>query len=74
MAACRPALLLLVCRRSPTALATHLWQLPVIHSATPPSAAACRADLLELARPGSAAARMRTSQRMLRSYAIFQQF
>lgn len=33
-----------------------------------------RSDLLELAAPGSVAARMRTTQRMMRSYAIYQQF
>ncbi len=34
----------------------------------------CRADLLGLASPAESASRMRTSQRMMRSYAIFQQF
>lgn len=33
-----------------------------------------RSDLLELASPGSVAQRMRTTQRMMRSYSIFQQF
>jgi hypothetical protein len=33
-----------------------------------------RSDLLELASPGTVAQRMRTTQRMMRSYSIFQQF
>jgi hypothetical protein len=40
------------------------------HAACPP----CRSDLLELASPAAVAAKMRSTQRMMRSYAIFQQF
>ena len=36
--------------------------------------ASCRSDLLELASPAAVAAKMRSTQRMMRSYAIFQQF